>query len=158
MAKRHRVIKVSPLVVWAVLADETRYAQWVVGTAESRPVDGPQWPRTGAALEYEVRLGPVRLRNETVVRYCEEGTVLELEAKAGALGTARICLALRPWGEHCLVTVDEHPLRGTAGTLHNVGVEVLIQIRHRAMLARLARVCASEQRSRARRAGTDAHA
>jgi hypothetical protein len=126
--------------VWDVLADGNRYAEWVVGTSESRPVRG-QWPRKGAALCYEVRLGPVHLSNETVVRRCEDGVCLELEAKAGMLGTARIAIELRPWGEHCLVIVDEHPLQGAGGRLHNVGFEALIQLRHRAMLARLARLC-----------------
>ncbi|MEV7192659.1 SRPBCC family protein [Streptomyces sp. NPDC093510] len=145
MAQRHRLIRVSPDTVWSVLADGSRYAQWVVGTASSHPVRG-RWPALGAAIEYEVRLGPLRATNETVVRRCEEGSILELEAKAGPLGTARIAIELRPWGEHCLVIVDEHPLRGAAGVLHNTAVEALIQLRHRAMLARLAQVCEAEQR------------
>ncbi|GGW48074.1 SRPBCC family protein [Streptomyces caelestis] len=143
MAVRHHLIRVRPRDVWAVLADGNRYAEWVVGTSESHPVRG-QWPRVDAALRYQVRLGPVRLDNETVVRYCEEGTRLELEANAGALGTARIAIELRSWGEHCLVIVDEHPLRGAGGRMHNVGFEALIQLRHRAMLARLARLCENE--------------
>lgn len=147
MAVRHRLVKTDPRTVWSVLADGSRYADWVVGTSASHPVRG-QWPQTGAAIEYEIRLGPARLTNTTVVRRCEEGTGLELEARAGALGTARIALELRPWGEHCLVIVDEHPLQGAAGALHNVAVEVLIQIRHRAMLARLARVCEDEAAAR----------
>ncbi|MFE8990446.1 SRPBCC family protein [Streptomyces collinus] len=146
MAVRHHLIRVGPGVVWDVLADGHRYAEWVVGTSESHPVRG-QWPRTGAAIRYEVRLGPVRVDNETVVRLCEEGARLELEAHAGALGTARIAIELRPWGEHCLVIVDEHPLQGAGGRLHNVGFEVLIQLRHRTMLARLAKICEAEAQS-----------
>ncbi|MEH0420452.1 SRPBCC family protein [Streptomyces sp. B21-083] len=140
MAVRHRLIKASPARVWEVLSDGTRYAEWVVGTESSRPVSG-QWPQQGAAIGYKVRLGPFRVGNETVVRRCQEGSVLELEAAAGVLGTARIAIELREWGEHCLVIVDEHPLQGAGGTLHNVGFEALIQLRHRAMLARLARCC-----------------
>lgn len=143
MAIRHRLIRTGPDTVWAVLADATRYAEWVVGTSGSRPVRG-RWPQLDSALAYEVRLGPARFTNETVVRRCEEGSVLELEAHAGVLGTARIAIELRPWGAHCLVIVDEHPLQGVGGVLHNVGVEPVIQIRHRAMLARLAKVCEAE--------------
>ena len=143
MARRHRLIKAGPEEVWAVLADGGRYAEWVVGTASSEPVRG-RWPAVGAAIGYEVRLGPLRLANETVVRRLVAGSVLELEAHAGALGTARIALEVHPWGEYSLVTVDEHPLRGTAGALHNAGAEMLIQLRHRTMLARLARICESE--------------
>ncbi|MFI0165816.1 SRPBCC family protein [Streptomyces sp. NPDC017095] len=140
MAVRHRVINAEPAAVWEVLADGHRYADWVVGTGASRPKRG-QWPQKDASLEYEVRLGPLRLHNETVVRSCEEGSRLELEIIAGPLGTARCSIQLREWSDHTLVIVDEHPLRGAGAVLHNVGVETLIQLRHRAMLARLARCC-----------------
>ncbi|MGC3003450.1 SRPBCC family protein [Streptomyces sp. G35A] len=143
MAVRHHLIRTSPQAVWAVLADGTRYGEWVVGTSESEPVRG-QWPQLGAAIRYEVRFGPLRLSDETVVRRCEPVRALELEAKAGPFGTARIAIELRPWGDDCLVIVDEHPLRGAGGTVHNVGVEALIQIRHRAMLGRLAKLCETE--------------
>ncbi|MDX3695838.1 SRPBCC family protein [Streptomyces europaeiscabiei] len=140
MAVRHRLIKVSPRAVWAVLADGSRYAEWVVGTSASEPVRG-RWPEVDSAIEYEIRVGPLRLSNETVVRYCEEEAELGLEARAGVLGTARISIRLRPWGRYCLVIADEHPLQGVGGALHSVGMEALIQLRHRAMLARLARLC-----------------
>jgi hypothetical protein len=139
---RHRLIKTSPQRVWSVIADGNRYAEWVVGAAASHPTRG-QWPQVDAAIQYEVTLGPVRLRNQTIVRRCVDGSALELEANAGFLGTARIAMELRPWGEHCLIIVDEHPLQGAGGTLHNAGVEPFIQWRHRAMLARLARLCES---------------
>jgi hypothetical protein len=126
--------------VWAVLADPDSYVKWVVGPSEVTPERG-RWPEPGATIHYELSLGPVRLANQTVVRHVEEGSVLELEAKAGPLGTARIAIELRPWGEHCLVIVDEHPLRGPGGAVHNTGVELLIHLRHRAMLARLAKLC-----------------
>jgi hypothetical protein len=143
VAVRHRLIRTSPEAVWTVLADGSRYAEWVVGTAESHPVRG-QWPHLDSAIEYQVRLGPVRLTNQTIVRNCEEGSLLELEAHAGVLGTARIAIEVRPWGEFCLVIVDEHPLQGAGGVVHNMAVETLIQLRHRAMLARLAKVCETD--------------
>ncbi|MFG2356407.1 SRPBCC family protein [Streptomyces sp. NPDC048521] len=145
MAVRHRLIKASPAAVWDVLADGSRYAEWVVGTASSRPKNG-QWPQQEASIAYQVRLGPFRLGNETVVRRCREGSVLELEAHAGFLGTARIAIELREWGRYCLVIVDEHPLQGAGGALHNWGFEALIQLRHRAMLARLATACEDGER------------
>ncbi|MET9150550.1 SRPBCC family protein [Streptomyces griseoflavus] len=150
MAVRHRLIKASPRSVWAVLEDGTRYADWVVGTSSSEPVRG-HWPQLGSAIGYEIRLGPVALHNETVVRRCVPGEVLELEAKAGPLGTARIGIEVHTWGDHTLVKVDEHPLRGAGGRLHNVAVEALIQIRHRAMLARLAELCEAEAEEAERR-------
>ncbi|MGW6010048.1 SRPBCC family protein [Streptomyces sp. NPDC055210] len=149
MAVRHRLIKKSPREVWAVLADGTRYADWVVGTASSYPVRG-RWPQVHAAIGYEVRVGFWTLRNESVVRACVEERELELEAIAGPLGTARIAIELRPWGEYTLVIIDEHPLQGAGGALHNVAVEGLIQVRHRAMLKRLADVCEENGTSESR--------
>ncbi|MEU9581532.1 SRPBCC family protein [Streptomyces chilikensis] len=152
MAKRHRLIKATPEQVWGILSDGERYADWVVGTTRSRPVRG-DWPEVGAALEYEVRIGPLKLRNETVVRRCLPGRELELEAKAGPLGTARIALELRSWGDDTLVVVDEHPLQGAGGKIHNVGVEALIQLRHREMLRRLEQVCEEAYRPAGGRPG-----
>ncbi|MEU3254321.1 SRPBCC family protein [Streptomyces sp. NPDC006997] len=140
MAVRHRLIAATPEAVWAVLADGDRYVDWVVGPSNVTPEAG-RWPEVGATIVYQVQLGPLRLRNVSVVRHREPGSRLEIEAKAGRLGTARIAIELRPWGEQCLVIVDEHPLRGPGGLLHNVGVEALIQVRHRAMLDRLAKLC-----------------
>ncbi|MEU9187272.1 SRPBCC family protein [Streptomyces sp. NPDC048484] len=140
MAVRHRLIKKSPKEVWAVLADGSRYADWVVGTSSSYPVRG-RWPQVHSAIGYEVRAGFFGFTNETIVRACDDERELELEAHAGPLGTARIAIELRPWGEHTLVIIDEHPLQGVGGALHNVGVEALIQLRHRTMLKRLAEVC-----------------
>nr|WP_322975153.1 SRPBCC family protein [Peterkaempfera bronchialis] len=129
-----------PEAVWAVLSDGSRYAEWVVGTAETREAD-PGWPRVGSQIQYSVRLGLCTLHNRTVVRVCEPPGRLELEALAGPLGTARIAIQVEPWGEgETLVVVDEHPLRGPGSRMHVAPVELLIQVRHRKMLARLARV------------------
>ncbi|WP_369149141.1 hypothetical protein [Streptomyces sp. R44] len=45
----------------------------------------------------------------TTVRHRELDKELELEASFTSLGTARIFLQLRPWGEETLVVCDEHP-------------------------------------------------
>lgn len=137
MAVRHRLIRSTVDDVWAILADSTRYGDWVVGTSETRPGEGV-WPQVGAGITYTVRLGRWSVAGSTVVRCSEPPHVLELEADSGWLGTARIALEVRPWGENALVIIDEHPLRGPAGKLHNTAVDTLIQLRHRSMLARLA--------------------
>ncbi|MGW7331980.1 SRPBCC family protein [Streptomyces sp. NPDC054840] len=139
MAVRHQLIRRSPPAVWAVLADPTLYGEWVVGPSGSTPLD-PTWPAVGSRLRYTVRLGPWSAEGTTTVRHQETGKELELEASFKALGTARIFLQLRPWGEETLVVCDEHPLRGLGGTLHNPVSEAALQLRHRGMLARLARV------------------
>ncbi|MEU6850406.1 SRPBCC family protein [Actinacidiphila alni] len=140
MAVRHQLIERSPQQVWAVLADPGRFHEWVVGVADSVPGDS-DWPKVGAHLTYKVVLGPWTGSGRTVVRRSEEPCLLELEAESGALGTARIALEVRPWGDtDSLVIIDEHPLRGAAGSLHTAAADVFIQLRHRGMLKRLADV------------------
>ncbi|MFH8884722.1 SRPBCC family protein [Streptomyces californicus] len=152
MAARHHLIDRAPSAVWAVLEDERQYGSWVVGTSETRREEG-HWPELGSSIVYDVRLGPRRFTGRTVVRRIERPRTLELEAEAGALGSARIALDIRPWGDKTLVTVDEHPLRGIGGTLHNVLLDSLIQIRHRTMLARLARLTEQLTPAEAHRSG-----
>ncbi|MEU0787699.1 SRPBCC family protein [Streptomyces sp. NPDC006173] len=140
MAVRHRLIRKPPEHVWEVLSQAERYGEWVVGTARAEP-DGGHWPEVGATLRYEVKIGPLTLHNRTIVRRSEPTSVLELEADSGPLGTARIAMELRHWGEDTLIILDEHPLRGAGGAFHNAFVEVAQQLRNRAMLSRLARLC-----------------
>ncbi|MFH9725092.1 SRPBCC family protein [Streptomyces sp. NPDC017254] len=139
MAVRHQLIRRPPYAVWAVLANPSQYGKWVVGPSESAPLD-PDWPAIGSRLRYTVRLGPWSAQSVTTVRHAEPGRELELEAMAKGLGSARIFIQLRPWGEETLVVCDEHPLRGPGGVLHNPASEALLQIRHRGMLARLAKL------------------
>ncbi len=146
MAVRHQLIHATPRQVWAVLADGSLYADWVVGTSDSRVTRG-LWPEVGSALEYTVRIGPWTVAGTTVVRRVDAPAELELEVDSGPLGTARVAIEVRPWGKESLVIVDEHPLRGIGGTLHNAAVDALIQLRHRSMLARLANVVEKSARS-----------
>ncbi|MFC9817004.1 SRPBCC family protein [Streptomyces virginiae] len=139
MAVRHQLVRRPPHRVWAVLADPALYGEWVVGPSQSSPLDD-SWPAPGSRLRYTVRLGPWSAEGTTTVRHQEAGKELELEAAFKSLGTARIFLQLRPWGEETLVVCDEHPLRGLGGSLHNSASEAVLQLRHRGMLARLARL------------------
>ncbi|MFC9244785.1 SRPBCC family protein [Streptomyces sp. NPDC057136] len=139
MAVRNHIIDRPPSAVWAVLDEETLYGKWVVGTSASRKESGT-WPETGSSITYTVRLGPKEFTGRTVVRRIDRPHALELEAESGPLGSARIAFDIRPWGDKTLVLLDEHPLRGPGGVLHNTLLDTAIQIRHRAMLSRLARV------------------
>ncbi|OIJ68401.1 SRPBCC family protein [Streptomyces mangrovisoli] len=152
MAVRHRLIRKSPDDVWKILSDVERYGDWVVGTSRAA-LDEGVWPELGAALRYEIKIGPLTLHNQTVVRRSEPPSVLELEAHSGPLGTARIAMELRPWGEHTLIILDEHPLRGAGGALHNSLLDAAQHLRSRAMLARLARLCEEDDTSSRTTAG-----
>jgi hypothetical protein len=142
MAVRNALVRADPSAVWAVLADGHSYDQWVVGTQAVRSVD-PGWPQEGTSLHYTVGLGRLRLDDRTTVRLVEPGKHLELEALARPVGSARISIEILPWGEDCVVVMDEHPLRGPSWVLENPIAELAITLRNRAMLHRLVRVVES---------------
>ncbi|WP_328885365.1 SRPBCC family protein [Streptomyces sp. NBC_00316] len=140
MAIRHRLIDHPPRALWAALEEETLYGEWVVGTSGSRSERG-RWPQMGSSITYTVRVGPKEFQGRTTVRRIDRPHALELEADSGPLGTARIAFDIRPWGDgKTLVILDEHPLQGLGGMLHNTVLDAVLQVRHRTMLARLAQV------------------
>ncbi|QMU77807.1 SRPBCC family protein [Streptacidiphilus sp. PB12-B1b] len=145
MAKRQQLITCPPDQVWAVLADATGYARWVVGTQDILHADAA-WPAVGAELRFRVGLGPVHFTDSCVVRICEPGHRLELEAKAEPFGTARIAIELIPWGRNTLVLLDEHPLLGPGARLQGPPSELLLHLRNRRMLGNLARTALDAHR------------
>ncbi|MEE4540505.1 SRPBCC family protein [Streptomyces sp. V4-01] len=139
MAVRHQLIKRPRDQVWSVLADRGLYGRWVAGTSASHGGEG-EWPAEGSTLAYTVRLGPWTGEGRTVVRQEDRPSRLALEVDSGRLGTARVDIEIKPWGEDSLVILDEHPLTGLGGSLHNGALDAVLQLRHRRMLGRLAEV------------------
>ncbi|MFJ4218646.1 SRPBCC family protein, partial [Streptomyces hydrogenans] len=108
MSRNRRLILSPPSRVWGLLADGLRYGEWVSGTQQVITAD-PGWPEVGSRLRVRVGVGPLSLEDTCVVRICEPGRRLELEAKADPFGAARIAMNLIPWGAHTLVLLEWHP-------------------------------------------------
>jgi uncharacterized protein YndB with AHSA1/START domain len=137
------IVKRSPEQVWDFLSDGHRYAEWVVGTREIRAVDDG-WPAVGKSIHFTLGRGPLALSDRTTVRNAEPPRMLEMEVSAGRLGAARLLFDIRPWGEHAVVVLDEHPLSGPGAHLHNFFVDVALRFRNRRMLDKLARLIEQE--------------
>ncbi len=136
------LIQRPPEAVWALLEDGHSYADWVVGTQKIHRVDH-DWPAEGSTISYTAGVGPLTVEDTTIVRRVEPKR--ELEARAGWMGSARICFDVRPWGEDTLVIIDEHPLTGPGARWHNTLGDVLLRLRNRRMVRALAE--AVERRS-----------
>ncbi|WP_225801312.1 SRPBCC family protein [Streptomyces sp. NK15101] len=145
MSRNRRLILSSPSRVWGLLSDGHRYGEWVSGTQRVTAVD-PHWPEEGARLRVRVGVGPLALDDTCVVRICEPRRRLELEAKAGPFGAARIAMKLIPWGESTLLVLDWHPLRGPGTRMHGLPVDYMVSIRNGMMLTKLARIAVREHR------------
>lgn len=126
----------SPEQVWSVLADGWSYSDWVVGTQEIHAVD-PEWPKEGAEIHYTVGVGLLSFQDKTTVRINQPHHQLQMEARAGKMGSARIAIEVLPWGEHTVVVIDEHPLTGPGERWHNLAVDGLLRVRNQRMLRNL---------------------
>ncbi|MET9293090.1 SRPBCC family protein [Streptomyces sp. NPDC003077] len=151
MAVRHVLIPAPPSAVWSVLCDGRKYQRWVVGPRTTEHMDD-HWPEPGAAVRYRVGTPMWSFEGQTLVRACDPGERLELEAQAGCLGSARISIQLQPWGDGCLVVVDEHPLRGVGASAHNLALEAVLNLRNRRMLKKLTEVVMETHREETRQA------
>jgi hypothetical protein len=140
MAVLNVLVDRDPKQVWSVLSDGWAYSDWVVGTQHIRDVD-PDWPAQGSQIRYVVGVGRWTVEDVTTVRLVDPERRLELEVNAGRLGSARVSIALLPWGEECtVVIIDEHPLTGPGARWHSLVVELLLGFRNRRMVRSLARV------------------
>jgi hypothetical protein len=137
VARSRRLILSSPSEVWGLLSDGYRYGEWVTGTQQILAAD----PQAGSHVgPVRVGVGSLTLDDTCVVRICEPRRRLELEAKAGPFGAARIVMNLIPWGEHTLFVLDWHPLRGPGTRMHGIPVDYIVAIRNGMMLTKLARI------------------
>lgn len=140
MATTRRRIPHPPSAVLALLADGSRYAEWVVGTKRIRAVD-PTWPAPTSQLHHTVGFGPLAIDDTTEVLAHEPGgSSIVLKARGWPSGAARvtICVAPAPDGESD-VTIDEEPIEGPAKVLHNPVLDALLHVRSIEMLRRMDR-------------------
>ena len=138
MGVTRRRMQVPVEAVFAVLSDGKSYGEWVVGTRMIRSVD-PGWPAAGTRLHYTAGYGPLRKDDETRSVAGEANRRLELEVHAWPAGSARVEFTIEPQDGGLLVSIDEHPLRGPARTLHNPIFDALISLRNKETLRRLER-------------------
>ncbi|SDL30927.1 SRPBCC family protein [Streptomyces indicus] len=143
MARNRCLIQSSPAEVWDLLSSGRRYGEWVTGTQQVLAAD-PHWPAVGSQLKVRVGLGAATLDDTSTVRICVPQERLELEAKAGPFGAARIAMKLIPWGENTLFILDWHPIRGPGSRMHGLPVDYLVKVRNGMMLTKLARIAERE--------------
>jgi uncharacterized protein YndB with AHSA1/START domain len=148
MARNTAVIRAPVRDVFAVLADPASYACWVVGSDTIRAAD-PAWPAPGARLHHRVRIGPLKIDDNTEVLDVSEPRRLVLQARFRPLGTARIILELAEVGDATQVTMTEIPGDRLSRLLHNPITDYVLRRRNDVALRRLADLAT---RGRARRA------
>jgi uncharacterized protein YndB with AHSA1/START domain len=130
----------SPEVVFAVLADGWRYADWVVGAKTIRHVDDA-WPAVGSRFHHKVGVGPVEIRDSSVCEAVETDHAISLRVKAFPAGSARVRIVLEARDDGGTeIVLEEHPLEGFARRFDNPLQRAALRVRNMESLRRLARL------------------
>lgn len=139
VAENAVVIEAQPEDVFAVLADPERYAEWVVGTADTSGIDGV-WPAPGARLRYRVGVGRVGFSDVTEVVEARQPDRIVLRARMRPFGTTEIELALTPEPRGTRLVMREEPASGFVRATHTRLTDVVLGRRNEAALRRLRRL------------------
>jgi hypothetical protein len=126
--------------IWELLADGSRYADWVVGASHVRDVEAA-WPAVGSKFHHTVGVWPFHLRDETVVEVCELGRRLVLEARARPFGRVRVEIVLEDIPTGTRVVMYEEAQSPAAARWGNPVLTPLIHVRNVEALRRLAALC-----------------
>lgn len=133
-----------PEAVFAVLADPWRFADWVVGAKHIRAVD-ETWPAPGSRFHHRFGVGPLTIDDSTVLEEIDPPRRMVLRARARPTGVARVTVELVATADGGTdVTMIEAPISGLAARLHNPALDLLVALRNRCSLRRLAAVAARE--------------
>lgn len=139
MFTESRTVAATPEQVWEVLSDGWLFPVWVVGATSMRDVD-PQWPAVGARLHHALGAWPVIVADTTSVVSSEPLRLLELEARTGLAGSARVRLRLREVPEGTEVTMQEDASHGALRFIPRPLRWAMVVPRNKECLLRLARL------------------
>lgn len=138
MARTAIDIAAPPEAVFAVLDDAMSYDHWVVGP-RTIGYDKP-WPEPGGSLRYEASIGPLRLRDRTIVVARRPPQRLELVVKARPLPDASITIDLESTEDGTRLTLEERPASSALTLAMWPLGHLLIRLRNRESLRRLKRL------------------
>src|SRR5690554_1936927 len=137
MARNVRALRCSPETVFRVLADGWLYPAWVVGATRMRDVDDA-WPEPGSRLHHSVGVWPALINDSTSVVSWRPPHQAVLTARGWPLGEARVTIDVRPYGDGCLVRIQEEAVRGPARAVPRPIADAALELRNAETLRRLA--------------------
>lgn len=137
MSRNVRRMQCSPEAVFRVLADGWLYPSWVVGASRMRDVDAA-WPQPGARLHHSVGTWPALVDDTTSSVTWDPPRRMVMTARGLPIGEARVTMDVKPFGEGCLVRIQEEAISGPAKAIPPVLADAMLQWRNAETLHRLA--------------------
>lgn len=130
-------VPVAPDEVWAILAEPSSYAFWVVGSHSVDAVEG-DWPQPGATFHHTQGHGPLKLSDTTTVVEAEPGRRLLLDVRARPLVAGPVELILEPSNGGTCIRMFEKAERGLARWVPHLLTDPMLGLRNADALRRLA--------------------
>lgn len=147
MAINRITTEASPETVFAILADPSCYAEWVVGSSELRRAD-ENWPHEGATFHHTQFLPRVGLKDTTSVLECEPPHRIRLCVRARPLVIAEVELRLRASREGgAEIEMMEEPVGAFVGKFDNPLFQWSLKLRNTESLRRLKKLAEERQPS-----------
>ncbi|WP_426187479.1 SRPBCC family protein [Microbacterium sp. TWP3-1-2b2] len=137
MSRNVRRMSCPPEAVFRVLADGWLYPSWVVGASRMRDVDAA-WPQPGAKLHHSVGVWPALLNDNTSTVSWNPPRQMVMTARGWPIGEARVTIDVKPFGDGCLVRIQEEAVSGPAKAMPRALTDVVLQWRNAETLHRLA--------------------
>lgn len=136
MARNEIRIEAPPEAVFAVLADPRSFARWVVGSRTIRRAD-PAWPAPGTAFDHAVGIGPLALKDSSLVQESQPPHLLRLLVMLRPLSKAHVTLHLTRAGGATRVEMTEVAADTRSRLLFNPLTDPLVRLRNAESLRRL---------------------
>ena len=136
MARNQIRIEASREAVFALLAEPERYADWILGTSETRGANG-DWPGEGSSLRYRAGIGPIALSDVTEVVESDPPRRLLVRARMRPFGETAIELELEPEDTGTRLVMTEEPVEGLVEAAHGSVVDAALSARNEHTLERL---------------------
>lgn len=145
MSLNEMTVDVPVPVVWGILADPPTYEEWVVGNKRVRRHD-PHWPDPGAEFHHTVGVGPLAVKDKTVVLEAMPPRRLVMQVRALPVGVGIVTFELEEAGSATTVRMRERADSGPAKLLAPV-LNRLVHLRNAETLRRLRRCAEARHRA-----------
>lgn len=146
MSSTSRVFRCSPDDVFDILVDGWSYATWVVGAARIREVD-EEWPEPGSHIHHSVGVWPLMLSDTTTAESVDRPHTIVLTVRAWPAGEGRVRITCEPVEGGTRVTMAEDATSGPALLVLKPIRDVMLALRNKEALRRLAYLAESRARS-----------
>lgn len=137
MSTNRRLIHATPEDVFAVLGDGWLFPSWVVGASRIRGVDDV-WPAKKAKLHHSFGLWPLVIDDTTSVVDWNPPHRAQFRARGWPIGEANVTLVVRAHHSGCMVSMQEDAVQGLGRFVPKPLRELLLVIRNKEALQRLA--------------------